>query len=188
MDHVPYPSGNAFPNVPLDTAGLVCSNTTRAFSAKLLSSWSAFMVHEIFYPRFRTFHSSLLNFMRILPAPVSSLLVFLLMSVGHSDMSWVTTLPSHVSSAKLLRVHFVPAFRSLRKILHCIGFIIDTWVHYLPSTGLCATDHNTWAQPFSWFSTCLTIHLPNALFQLLCEGDMGDSVKCFIAHLIVRRL
>jgi len=107
---------------------LSSTRTPRSLSAELLSSRSAPSLSwcmGLFLPRCRTLHLPLLSFIRFLCAQLSSLSRFRWMAAQPSGVS--TTPPSFVSSANLLRVHFVLLSRSLMNELNKTGPSTEAW-------------------------------------------------------------
>lgn len=86
---------------------LMATWNPRSFSAMMLSSWCP----VLFHPTCRTLHIPLLNFMRFLSSPFSSLSSSLWMAARPSGISAIP--PTFVPSADLLRAHPVSSFMPL---------------------------------------------------------------------------
>ena len=100
----------------------------KSFSSGLLSICSLpslYLYLELPWPRCRTLHLALLNFMRFTQAHLSSLSRSLWMAFLPSSV-W-TTPHNLVLSADLLRVYSIPLSMSLTKILNTTGPTTNPW-------------------------------------------------------------
>ena len=190
--HLPQPAGNTSPNAGLDTISFLCCKDTllapvhpgvlhvpTSFFTKLLSSWVATSwCLGLFFPRCRTLHISLLNFMKFLSAHFSSLSRSLWMAAQLCGV--LVTCPSFVSSANLVRLHSVPSSRSLMKVLNRTGPSIYSWGPLLV-TGLqldfVPLITTLWAWPFSQFSIHVSVCMISICQQLIYEDLTGHSVS-----------
>lgn len=110
---------------------LLSTKTPMSFPAELLYSQcisSLYHCNEFFLPRCRTWHLSLLNFMKFLLAYSSSLSRSLWMLALLPGM-WTGI--SLVSSANKMRVHYVASSRPLIKLLNRTGLGTDPAVFNL---------------------------------------------------------
>ena len=125
---------------------ILSTRTSRSLSAELLSSWvdpSLCCTLGLCFPRCKTLHLSLLNFIMFLVARSSSLSRS---SCRVARPSEVSTSPlSLVSSTNFIRVHLVLSPRSLTKIWNGIGPNINPWATTLVT--VCKLENNCLLPP-----------------------------------------
>lgn len=122
---------------------------------------------ELFLPRCRIWHFSLMNFMRLMSAHFSSLSWSLWVAAQSCGVS--ATPPIVVSSANFQRVHFAPSVRSLMKKLKRTGSTIDSVGGVHPGSwwkGWYSMTHIIflWAWPLIQFSVHLTVYSSSLCF------------------------
>lgn len=132
---------------------------------------------ELFLPRCRIWHFSLMNFMRLMSAHFSSLSWSLWVAAQSCGVS--ATPPIVVSSANFQRVHFAPSVRSLMKKLKRTGSTIDSvsgvhpgswwkgWLHDTHHLPLGLATHPIFSSPH-----CLLIQ---PMLHLLFHEDLVEG-------------
>lgn len=137
----------------------------------------------LFFPRCRAWHFYLLNCMRFLLGPFSSLLTSFRMAAQQPEVS--TNSPNFVLSENLLKLRSFPSLMGhFIKMLNCIVFGID--FKWLPPTELWCHWRQSCepSSSVSFQSASLSIYIfPNSsgfvsLFSW--EDVMGDSVKALL--------
>lgn len=102
------------------------------------SSLYLYLCLAVLYPKYRSWHLFLLNFILLLMAQYHNLPRALCKASHPSKV--LTTPPSLISSGNSLRVHLIPAFWTLINILNRIGHQVEPWgtllmIGYLSPVG-----------------------------------------------------